>query len=212
MERFLLAAKVYYILIIPVLTEYQLSHLLQTQSSHAPNRECRRYRWHRPCPGSVHPSCSGKVQRKLLWFAQNPVGCVGNRYSRASPEWNGYRSRRSWVDWLRCELSEDRNCFLRWHLLKNFWWCYLTEKENTTVRYHKSERYDRFGPPLEATVLLFGRIGARCTNRFNGTAFVIVWGRYSVPYRLRRWLVPVREPGCPEISLVDSNNKTPPTD
>ena len=36
-----------------------------------------------------------------------------NRYSRASPEWIGYRCRRSSVDGLRCEFSECHNMISR---------------------------------------------------------------------------------------------------
>ena len=91
-------------------------------------------------------TATGAASRPL--FALSPIGCVGNRYSKAFQEWIEYRCRRSWVDWFRCELSEDRNRFSRGHLLKNFGDVTLQkEKIQLSDITNPHLRGDRFGHP-----------------------------------------------------------------
>ena len=117
-------------------------------------------------------TATGAASRPL--FALSPIGCVGNRYSKAFQEWIEYRCRRSWVDWFRCELSEDRNRFSRGHLLKNFGDVTLQKKKMQLLEITNLKGTTDLVLPWKRRLLLFGRLGARCTNRFHGTASVSV--------------------------------------
>ena len=117
-------------------------------------------------------TATGTASRPL--FALSPIGCVGNRYSKAFQEWIEYRCRRSWVDWFRRELSEDRNRFSRGHLLKNFGDVTLQKEKMQLLDITNLKGTTDLVAPWKRRLLLSGRLGARCTNRFHGTASVSV--------------------------------------
>ena len=89
---------------------------------------------------------------------------------------NGLNIAVAVVGWIGFDVSFQKIVivFSRGHLLKNFGDVTLQKKKMQLLDITNLKGTTELVFPWKRRLLLFGRLGARCTNRFHGTASVSV--------------------------------------